>query len=62
LYCTAVSTAPGHGALPDLLWRRRKKMKKWKCMICEYIHEGPEPPEVCPECGAGKENFEEVWA
>ena len=37
-------------------------MKKWKCVICEYIHEGPEPPEVCPECGAGKDNFEEVWA
>jgi rubrerythrin len=35
-------------------------MKKWRCVICDYIHEGPEPPEVCPECGAGRENFEEV--
>jgi len=35
-------------------------MKKWRCVICDYIHEGPEPPEVCPECGAGPESFEEV--
>ena len=27
-------------------------------MICGYIHEGPEPPAVCPACGVGKENFE----
>lgn len=35
-------------------------MKKWRCKICEYIHEGPTPPEVCPVCGAGEEEFEEV--
>lgn len=32
-------------------------MKKWKCTVCGYIHEGPEPPEVCPVCGAPKEKF-----
>ncbi len=36
------------------------QMKKWRCVICDYIHEGPEPPDVCPECGAGPESFEEV--
>lgn len=35
-------------------------MKKWRCVICDYIHEGSEPPDTCPECGAGKDNFEEV--
>ena len=20
----------------------------WKCSVCGYIHEGPEPPETCP--------------
>ncbi|HEY5973961.1 MAG TPA: rubredoxin [Geobacteraceae bacterium] len=35
-------------------------MKKWRCVICDYIHEGPEPPETCPVCGAGSDQFEEV--
>lgn len=33
---------------------------KWKCTVCGYIHEGPEPPDVCPVCGAPKEMFEAV--
>jgi len=32
-------------------------MKKWKCTVCGYIHDGPEPPERCPQCGAPKEKF-----
>ncbi len=35
--------------------------KKWLCTECGYIHEGPEPPEVCPECFAPKEAFREVF-
>jgi len=35
-------------------------MKQWKCTVCGYIHEGPEPPDKCPVCGAGKDKFEEV--
>lgn len=35
-------------------------MKKWKCTVCGYIHEGPEPPDVCPVCGAPKSAFVEV--
>ncbi|MBN2329170.1 MAG: alpha-hydroxy-acid oxidizing protein [Candidatus Omnitrophica bacterium] len=31
---------------------------KWVCVICGYEHEGPEPPEVCPVCGAGPDDFE----
>lgn len=34
--------------------------KKWRCTVCGYIHEGPEPPDVCPVCGAPKEAFVEV--
>lgn len=33
---------------------------KWKCVVCGYIHEGAEPPDVCPACGVGKENFEKL--
>lgn len=34
-------------------------MKKWKCTVCGYIHEGDEPPDKCPVCGADKSKFEE---
>ena len=27
-------------------------MKKYVCPICGYVHEGNEPPEKCPQCGA----------
>ncbi len=29
----------------------------WRCTVCGYIHEGEEPPEICPVCGAGSEKF-----
>ena len=32
-------------------------MKYWKCLVCGYIHEGSEPPDKCPVCGAPKEKF-----
>jgi rubredoxin/uncharacterized membrane protein len=35
-------------------------MKRWKCTVCGYIHEGPEPPEECPMCGASRDKFEEL--
>lgn len=35
-------------------------MKKWKCTVCGYIHEGNEPPEKCPVCGADKSKFVEL--
>jgi len=35
-------------------------MKKWECTVCGYIHEGNEPPEECPVCGADKSKFVEL--
>jgi len=35
-------------------------MKKWRCTVCGYIHNGDEPPEKCPVCGADKSLFEAV--
>ncbi len=32
--------------------------KKRKCVICGYVHEGENPPDVCPVCGADASNFE----
>ncbi len=34
-----------------------KKSGRWRCTVCNYIHEGTEPPDMCPVCGAGKEAF-----
>lgn len=31
--------------------------KQWKCTVCGYIHEGEQPPETCPACGAPKSQF-----
>ncbi len=30
---------------------------RFRCSVCGYIHEGNEPPETCPVCGAGREEF-----
>ena len=30
----------------------------WRCSVCGYIHRGPEPPDLCPVCGASSEEFE----
>lgn len=31
--------------------------KRWRCTVCGYMHNGDEPPERCPNCGAPKEKF-----
>ncbi|MEA4925658.1 MAG: FAD-dependent oxidoreductase [Syntrophomonadaceae bacterium] len=38
----------------------KKHYKRWKCRICGYVHEGPEPPEECPVCGASKDMFDPI--
>lgn len=37
-------------------------MKKYVCPICGYVHEGNEPPEKCPQCGAPGSKFQEQKA
>lgn len=32
-------------------------MKKWKCDVCGYIHDGDEVCGTCPKCGASSEKF-----
>lgn len=34
--------------------------KKFRCIVCDYIHEGENAPDECPLCGVGPEQFEEV--
>ena len=33
---------------------------RWVCTVCGYIHEGDEPPEMCPVCGVGADMFEKL--
>ena len=35
-------------------------MKKFRCTVCGYIHEGDSAPEKCPQCKVPAEKFEEV--
>ena len=35
-------------------------MKRWRCVVCGYIHEGDAPPVKCPICGAPAAMFEEI--
>ncbi|MBP3828870.1 MAG: NADH peroxidase [Bacteroidaceae bacterium] len=34
--------------------------KKFVCTVCGYIHEGPEPPERCPQCKVPGSKFKEL--
>ena len=34
--------------------------KKYRCLVCGYIHEGTEAPQECPVCHVGPEKFEEI--
>ena len=34
-------------------------MKKWKCTVCGYIHEGDAAPDQCPLCKVGADKFVE---
>ncbi len=34
--------------------------RKWKCIVCGEVVEGPKPPESCPVCGVGPEQFVEI--
>ncbi len=33
---------------------------KWRCLVCDYIHEGDNSPEICPVCGVDSSNFVKV--
>lgn len=35
-------------------------MKKFKCKVCGYVHEGDTPPEKCPLCQVSKDKFVEI--
>lgn len=34
--------------------------KQWRCTVCGYIHNGDNPPDICPVCGVDASFFELV--
>ena len=34
--------------------------KKFRCVVCGYIHEGETAPQECPLCHVGPDQFEEI--
>lgn len=43
-------------------WENMTDTKKWRCSRCGYVATGPEPPDVCPVCGAPASEFIEIPA
>ncbi|HHT20454.1 MAG TPA: rubrerythrin family protein [Tissierellia bacterium] len=43
--------------LDNKVFKREDKVV-WKCGVCGYLHEGYEPPQVCPSCKHDREHFE----
>jgi len=37
---------------------KRDEPVRWKCRNCGYVHEGTEPPAMCPACKHPTEHFE----
>ena len=40
--------------------KEEKKVTKWRCSVCGYIHEGDEPPEKCPVCKQPGSVFQKI--
>ncbi len=69
-FLESIKTVPGVpiGAVEDLLHTLKfnekteeKKMEKWKCTVCGYIHEGPMTPDFkCPICKQPAEKFVKI--
>ncbi len=39
---------------------KREKPVRWECRKCGYVHEGTEPPQICPACNHPIGYFEEM--
>jgi flavorubredoxin/NADPH-dependent 2,4-dienoyl-CoA reductase/sulfur reductase-like enzyme/rubredoxin len=39
----------------------KKSNIKYKCIVCNEIFDGPQPPKVCPVCGAKEDQFIEIY-
>jgi rubredoxin len=35
-------------------------MKKFRCTVCNFIHQGDNAPDKCPRCGSPQEKYEQI--
>ena len=42
------------------MFNKPKKLKKFICSVCGYVHEGDTPPKECPVCRQPSEKFREA--
>ncbi len=54
-----VADTPVHAPASRTSVNPSGEMKQWRCIICDEVFDGVEPPEICPACGASHEQFEE---
>jgi precorrin-3B synthase len=47
--------APSQAAAPEQT--AMPSQKTWRCGPCGYEHFGDEPPDICPVCGASRQDF-----
>lgn len=47
-------------AIEDGTVFHREKSVRWECRKCGYVHEGDQPPLVCPACQHPRGYFEEM--
>ncbi len=53
-----VLAGPPAGATPAPAPAEAVKADRWRCVVCNHIHDGSAPPDICPVCGKGKEFFQ----
>ena len=70
LFLESIKTYPGipvdavESLLKNIQFNEKteeKKMEKWKCTVCGYIHEGPMTPDFkCPVCKQPADKFVKI--
>jgi rubrerythrin len=44
--------------IKDGTFFKKAQKTSWRCLNCGYVHEGLEPPDLCPACAHAKAYFE----
>jgi len=56
-FVLSITESPAVPSSEAVSGEKNGAVRKWKCIVCGYIHEGEEAPERCPVCKAVHEKF-----